>query len=262
MYQGFYNLTSGMLTQSRNLNVISNNMVNIQTPGYKKDTMVSTTFGEEMLYRTGKTYKEDPVPLSTVSKIRAAEQTYVNYSQGSFQETGGIYDFALGGRGFFVIQTEAGNRYTRNGSFHADAEGYLSLNGVGRVLGNDGQPIHIDDENFTVDDQGTIRVTEITDQETGEMQTRVLGTLQIVDFADYQALHKEDYGVFSANQAPQQIGGQDTTGLWKTLEGSNVDMVEEMTAMMTSQRALQSAAQVLKMYDQVMGKAVADVGRL
>ena len=52
MYQGFYNLASGMLTQNRNLNVISNNMVNIQTPGYKRDKMVSTTFQEEMLYRT------------------------------------------------------------------------------------------------------------------------------------------------------------------------------------------------------------------
>ncbi len=263
MYQGFYNLTSGMLTQSRNLNVISNNMVNIQTPGYKKDTMVSTTFGEEMLYRTGRTNKEEPVPLATVSKIRAADRTYVNYNQGSFKETGGIYDFALGGNGFFVIQTDAGNRYTRNGSFHVDEEGYLSLNGVGRVLGNDGQPIQIDDENFTVDDQGTLRVTEITDDETGETQERVLGTLDVVDFADYQALHKEDYGVFSTDQAPVQLGAEDDTSvLWKTVEGSNVDMVEEMTAMMTSQRALQSAAQVLRMYDQVMGKAVADVGRL
>ena len=50
MYQGFYNLASGMLTQSRNLNTISNNMVNIQTPGYKNETMVSSTFKEEMLY--------------------------------------------------------------------------------------------------------------------------------------------------------------------------------------------------------------------
>ena len=60
MYQGFYNLASGMLTQSRNLNVISNNMVNVQTAGYKSDTMVSTTFGEEMLYRTG---RQKPWPL-------------------------------------------------------------------------------------------------------------------------------------------------------------------------------------------------------
>lgn len=263
MYQGFYNLTSGMLTQSRSLNVISNNMVNIQTPGYKKDTMVSTTFGEEMLYRTGRVNKEDPAPLASVSKIRTADRTYVNYSQGSFEETGGIYDFALSGKGFFVIQTQAGNRYTRNGSFQVDNEGYLSLNGVGRVLGNGGEPIQINNENFTVDAQGTLRVREVVDEETGETQERILGTLDVVDFADYQALHKEDYGVFSTAQAPMQVGAGDGVSiLWKTLEGSNVDMLEEMTAMMSAQRALQSAAQVLKMYDQVMGKAVSDVGRL
>ena len=54
MYQGFYDLASGMLTQSRNLNVISNNMVNVQTAGYKQDRMVSSTFQEEMIYRTGR----------------------------------------------------------------------------------------------------------------------------------------------------------------------------------------------------------------
>ena len=69
MYQGFYNLASGMLTQSRNLNTISNNMVNIQTPGYKNETMVSSTFKEEMLYRTGQYSKENPTQLATVSKI-------------------------------------------------------------------------------------------------------------------------------------------------------------------------------------------------
>ena len=116
MYQGFYNLASGMLTQSRNLNVISNNMVNVQTAGYKSDKMVSSTFQEEMLYRTGRTQKGDPTPLATTSKIKTAERTYVNYTQGSFEQTDGIYDFALGGNGFFCIQTEAGERYTRNGS--------------------------------------------------------------------------------------------------------------------------------------------------
>ena len=100
MYQGFYNLTSGMLTQSRNLNVISNNMVNIQTPGYKKDKMVSTTFQEEMLYRTGRRYKDNPEPIATTSKIRSADRTYVSYEQGSFDMTEGTLDFALSPRGF------------------------------------------------------------------------------------------------------------------------------------------------------------------
>ena len=66
MYQGFYNLASGMLTQSRNLNTISNNMVNIQTPGYKNETMVSSTFKEEMLYRTGQQSRFIPIMTRAV----------------------------------------------------------------------------------------------------------------------------------------------------------------------------------------------------
>ena len=271
MYQGFYNLTSGMLTQSRNLNVISNNMVNIQTPGYKKDKMVSTTFQEEMLYRTGRRYKDNPEPIATTSKIRSAGRTYVSYEQGSFDMTEGTLDFALSSPGFFCIETPQGVRYTRNGSFQVDDEGYLSLNNVGRVLGKDG-PIAITNENFAVSNQGVISVRiqpEASDEdgddygyddEDGEPQVEILGTLRIVDFADYEQLHKEDYGLFSTGQAPQE---QELPSIqWQALEKSNVDMVEEMTSMMTSQRALQSAAQVLKMYDQIMSKAVTDVGRL
>ena len=82
MYQGFYNLASGMLTQSRNLNVISNNMVNVQTSGYKRDKMVTSTFQEEMLYRTGTKQKGNPVPLAVTSKIKTASETHVDYEQG------------------------------------------------------------------------------------------------------------------------------------------------------------------------------------
>lgn len=261
MYQGFYNLTSGMLTQTRNLNVISNNMTNIQTPGYKRDKMVSTTFQEEMLYRTGKRYKEDAQPLASMSKIRTAERTYVNYEQGSFDLTDGIMDFALAGEGFFCIDTPDGTYYTRNGSFGVDNEGYLSLNGMGRVQGADGQPILIDNENFVVDGTGNISVTEVVDAETGAMETRSMGTLRVVDFADHEALHKEDFGLFSSGgQAAEDVERPGI--LWKYLEKSNVDMVEEMTSMMTSQRALQSAAQVLRMYDQILSKAATEVGRL
>lgn len=264
MYQGFYNLTSGMLTQGRNLNVISNNMVNVQTAGYKSDTMVSKTFGEEMLYRTGVQNKGNPKELATVSKIKAADRTYVSYAQGVFEPTEGIYDFALGGKGFFCIQTPQGERYTRNGSFSVDEEGYLVLDELGRVLSSDNQPIRIMDENFGVDSRG--RITSIIEpdeeDESGEAETIHYGTLKVVDFADYDQLHKEDSGLFSTAQNPLENTDGSTPIQWKTLERSNVDMVQEMTAMMSSQRALQSAAQVLKMYDQVLSKASSDVGRL
>lgn len=268
MYDGFYKLTSGMLTQSRNLNVIGNNMVNLQTPGYKQDTMVSTTFQEEMLYRTGRTAKADPSPLATTSRIKAADRTYVNYTQGNLELTDGIYDFALSGKGFFCIETAAGERYTRNGSFAVDGEGYLELPGVGRVLSADGQPIFIDNENFTVDEQGNISViiggTAGEDGEAEDARIQQYGRLKVVDFADYDELQREDNGIFSTNQAQILPGeeGYSPDILWKTLEKSNVNMVTEMTAMMSSQRALQSAAQALKMYDQIMSKSVTDVGRL
>lgn len=267
MYQGFYNLASGMLTQSKNLNVISNNMVNVQTAGYKYDKMVSTTFGEEMLYRGGKNRTAEPVPLAVVSKIKMPSGTYVNHDQGSFEQTGGIYDLALGGRGFFCVETRGGERYTRNGAFAVDEEGYLNLPGAGRILTSENQTIQIDNENFTVDERGTITAVITTgglgkDAEE-ELEVREYGTLKIVDFADYDQMRREEGGIYSTAQAPlAQTEETGTAVLWKTLEKSNVDMVEEMTAMMSSQRALQSAAQVLRMYDQIISKSVSDVGKL
>lgn len=254
MYQGFYNLVSGMLTQSRDLNTISNNMVNIQTSGYKSDTMLARTFDEEMLIRTGTVSKGNPTELATSSKIVSAQRTYVDYTQGVLQETDSIYDFALSGNGFFCIRTPEGERYTRNGSFSVDQDGYLILNELGQVLSEDNQPIRITSEDFDADG-GTFRL----DGET-------LASLKVVDFADYDQLHKEDNGLFSTNQAQIQamdeINGGETGILWKALEKSNVNMVDEMTAMMSSQRALQSAAQVLKMYDQILSKTSTDIGRL
>lgn len=258
MYQGFYTLTSGMLTQSRNLNVVSNNMANVQTAGYKKDTMVSSTFQEEMLYRTGRRAKENEQELAVTSKIRTASRTYVDYEQGAMQPTEGIYDFAIQGRGFFCIQTENGVRYTRDGSFSVDNQGYLVLNDQGRVLGKNNRPIKIDNENFNVDNRGNITVEETV---RGKVRRTTLGSIRVVDFENYENLHKEDNGLFSANENGRQVGNETSIG-WKCLERANVNMVDEMTNMMSSQRALQSAAQVLKMYDQVMGKSASEVGSL
>jgi len=278
MYQGFYNLTSGMLTQQRRLNVVSNNMVNIETAGYKKDTMTSTTFQEEMLVRTGRYNKDNPTDLATTSKIVTAQQTYTNFEQGAFNPTDGIYDFAVGGNGWFSIQTEQGVRYTRDGAFSVDQEGYLELSGLGRVLGSNDQPIRIPTENFTVAEDGTIWVDntqaalttgkpEVPSNEAPEAQEpeqrESYGQIKLVDFQDYGQLHKEDNGLYSTNQAANVVNGQDGTSLmWGMLERANVDMVDEMTTMISSQRALQSAAQMLKMYDSVMAKSSSDVGRL
>lgn len=267
MFHGFYNLASGILYQNRNLDVISNNMVNVSTPGYKSDRMVSTTFRDEMLVRNGNRDKAHPVQIGSVSMIRAAGSTETSYEQGTLDETGGILDFALTKPGFFTVQDQAGNRiYTRNGSFHIDDEGYLSLSTLGRVLGDDGNPIQLPTDHITVDQVGNIYEepikglgSEEDGNSTEDNEAVLLGKIGVVDFADYTQLVKGNNGTFTSNA---QANATDGGIKWKMLERSNTDAIDEMTAMITSQRASQSAAQVLKMYDQLMSKIVTDIGRV
>ena len=247
MLQGLYNLTSGVLTQNRNLNVISNNMVNVSTPGFKSDTMVSTTFKDEMLYRSGNKGTGASIPVGNTSRIRTAQETLTDYQQGAFEETGGNLDLAIAGGGFFVIQGDGGNIYTRNGSFILDDEGYLALPGTGRVMGKNG-PILLNDDKINIDTEGIIR------NEDGVN----LGTLRLVDFANYDNLQKNKAGYFTGGN-PYDLPG---SFVHKTVEKSNISVVSEMTKMMSSQRAIQSAAQVIKIYDQMMQKVTTEIGRL
>ncbi|WP_367568864.1 flagellar hook-basal body protein [Lacrimispora sp.] len=267
MFHGFYNLASGILYQTRNLNVIGNNMVNSGTAGFKPDRMVSTTFRDEMLYRTGNRDKDSAAQLGSVSMIRASRSTVTSHDQGAVEETGGNLDFALTKPGFFAVQDFAGNQvYTRNGTFTIDDEGYLAIPSLGRVLGEDGNPIELPSDHIDVDRDGNIYEVPIKglgtgeDGETSEEQEPVLlGKISVVDFADYSQLVKGDNGSFTtAAEGTAADGGI----MWKALERSNINPIEEMTQMITSQRASQSAAQVLRIYDQLMSKVSNDIGRV
>lgn len=241
MFQGFYDLASNMITQNRNLNVISNNMANVSTPGYKNDTLVQGTFREELIYRYDRAGK---TPVGVVSRVNTAVERVTDYKDGGLKETGSPLDVGLTGNGFFVIQTANGPVYSRNGSFNLDNDGYITAPGIGRVMGTNG-PIRLTTDNVSIDSQGNIM----------DIRTfQNLGRLQIVDFADYNQLTKITGGVFRANAQPQNAADVKVTQ--KYIEDSNVSMVDEMTAMITGQRALQSASQVLRMYDQLTSKVV------
>lgn len=248
MFHGFYSLTSAAICQNRNLDVISNNMVNVSTPGYKKDTFLSTSFQEELMTRTSNGQgKSFPIGQVTMAKVANGVQT--NFSQGTYETTEGVFDFALTKPGFFQVQGQNGIGYTRNGSFMLNAEGYLAIKGGGLVLGQNG-PIYLGTDQIYVDSQGNIY---------NENTKEYVDKLAIVDFVDYSQIKKNKDGTL---RCPNQGIPTDGGVMWKTLEKANVDMVEEMTSMMSSQRSIQSSAQIIKLYDQLMGKVVSEIGRI
>ena len=249
MYKGFYNLTSGMLTQQRHLNVVGNNLVNVSTAGFKESRYTATTFDDVMYARVGnkeKIYTD----IGRQSYIRANSAVYTNFDQGIPEPTNIPLDFAIMGDGFFAIQGYGGGvTYTRAGSFSLDGEGYLCYNGVGRVLDPQGRTIRLSTDKITAEEKGNIF------NEDGGL----LGRVGVFAFADNGQLVHNDNGFFTGQGAQAM---ESPRLLWKYVERSNVELIRQMTDMITCQRALQSCASVTKMYDEVMSHAVNDVGRM
>lgn len=254
MFKGFYNLTSAMLTHQQNLNVIGENIVNISTSGYKQDRYVATTFDDVMYSRVDVNHSSG-TEIGRQSYIRAPSEIYTDYSQGTPEPTELPLDFAIVGDGFFAVQDGDGNiAYTRMGNFSLDEEGYLCLPGFGRVLDPQGQPIRLETDKIDGDNRGFLYY----DQGAGQGGRTAIGQLGVYSFEDNQALERNERGLFTGEGAQLSQNYE----IWnKYLERSNSDMVKQMTEMITYQRALQSAAQVTKIYDQVMTKATSDVGR-
>lgn len=252
MTKGFYNLTSGVLSQGRRLDVIGNNMTNLATAGYKGETYTDSTFEEVLFSRVGNKDKRGAAPIGEQSYILAPDQLYINYDQGGMKETGMMLDFGIYGEGYFAIQTaDGGVEYTRNGSFSLDENAQLCLTGQGLVLGMDGQPITLYTDQIRADEYGRIYT----------LDGGYLGQIGVFTFADEEGLAKGESGLFLPNGQQAQPAGN-TQVWWKYTEESNVDMLQEMSRMMTAQRALQGGAQVLKLYDNLLTKATTEVGRL
>ncbi len=248
MFKGFYNLTSGMLTQGRKLDVISNNMTNVATTGFKADRFTSSTFQETMWRRVGNMDRKY-TDLGEQSFITAPSQLYTDFTQGVPEETGLPLDFCIEGEGFFSVQTEDGRIYTRSGSFSLDDEGYLCLPSQGRVLSSNGQEIRLVTDQIDTDGFGGLYTQD------GDF----LGRLGVFTFEDNGQLEKNDQGMFVSDQE-----GEATVVKihHKMVERANVDLVQQMVEMISSQRAYQSMAQVTKIYDEVITKTTNDVGRL
>lgn len=266
MLRGFYTAASGMIAQQRQQEALSNNIANANTPGYKADRAALRAFPEMLLQQLGN-HKVPatrelnlPVrqPIGALNTGVYVQETIPDFGQGDLRETGMTMDLALvngalpdeTGNLFFSVQNDAGEiRYTRNGNFTVDGQGFLVTNHGFYVLDQAGNPIETGGQEFTVTPDGFLQT------ETGNVRLGIAYT----ENAD--ELTKEGNGLFNgeADILPLEVTFQIEQGF---LEQSNVDSLQSMTQMMEAYRMFETNQKVLKAYDESMGKAVSEIARL
>ncbi|KUO74752.1 MAG: hypothetical protein APF77_10810 [Clostridia bacterium BRH_c25] len=183
--------------------------------------------------------------------IRSSE-VKINFEQGQLHPTDSSFDLALRGKGFFCIETPEGERYTRSGDFTKDAEGYLVTKEGNKVLAGDDGYIYIGGSNMTVNEEGEVY-----------SDAQPAGKLKLVDFEDYNVLRKEGNGLVRI-EAGVEAEPVITAGMLQQgfLESSNVNSVKEMVEMMTMMRTYEANQKMIKIHDELIGKAVNDIARI
>ena len=219
----------GGLRQERKLESVSNNLANAETIGFKKDT------------------------ISFDLKFKA--QVNKDFSQGSFQTTGNALDVALSGEGFFKIETPEGIRYTRNGNFSLDINGVLVDQNGNPVLGQGGAIVIAGE-----DMEETLSINQIGEISLGG---EVIDTLDIVTFEDKRKLDREAENLLSyKGPTTDEIQVEQTVVQHRTLENSNIQVVDEMVRMIDYHRMFETFTKSILTFDEVDNKAINDVGKL
>jgi flagellar basal-body rod protein FlgG len=266
MVKGLYTAYTGMVNEQKRLDVISNNMANASTTGYKREGMVNQSFDQQLAIRIKDTSSHSlPRKTGDVTLGVKVGETYTNWDQGSYQVTDNDTDLALGGDGFFAIsytnkQGETSIKYTRDGAFTVDNDGYLRTSDGDYVLNRNGalnsdntaaNYVRVDpDQSFTVDTQGYIF-----------QNNQLVGQIGVVDFADYNYISKYGENLYDIVDGGQVIAS-DASVEQGCLEASNVNVVDEMVELITISRAYEAGQKVIQTEDSTLDKAVNTVGRV
>jgi flagellar basal-body rod protein FlgG len=245
MLRSLYISASGMLAQRRTMDVLANNLANLDTPAFKRDSLMTRSFADVLLSRIN-----DPAgnngAIGPLNWGVHPDVISTDFTEGPLESTGRAADMALAGDGFFVVETPQGLRYTRSGNFQVNAAGYLCTPEGYYVRGTNGR-IHVGGPDFSVDLAGNIASAG------GNYR------LQIVRFNDNTALRKEGNNLFSG---PAVAALSDAEVLQGYLEGSNVDLSTEMVNMITVSRNYEANQRMISMIDGTLQKAVNEVGRV
>ncbi|MEI9929693.1 MAG: flagellar basal-body rod protein FlgF [Rhizomicrobium sp.] len=228
---------SQQLTAYQSMDVIANNVANVSTPGYRREEPMFQEYIAQMPPGEGETGKQT---LSFVEDTGLAR----DMSEGPRTNTGAPFDVAIHGKGFFVVQTPSGNRYTRDGHFGLDTSGQI-VDDSGNPVQGDGGAISIstDDGDIHIGQDGTVS------GKNGQ-----LAKLKVVAFPNEAALQKDGANNFISAATPNDA--TDFTLTQGTIEGSNVQPVVEISHMIEVMRAYQATATLTKSQEDLMGSAV------
>lgn len=255
MLRGFYTAASGILSQQHTLDVLTNNIANIRTPGFRASRVVTSSFEQELLARME---GADSERIGSSAPGQVVSEVPVKFDANALQETGSPFDFALNGEGFFHIQApedQAGNpgvQYlTRNGSFVLNGEKHLELPGVGLVLGEKGV-IELEDSNFTVESDGSIYDSR------GRYVDRLLVTVP----AEGAQTRIAGNGLYLVDDMQMNLTADGTGVQQGWLESSNIDLNREYAMVMEAQRAFQACSTALQIIDQIDRKSASEIAAL
>lgn len=237
MNRGFYTAAQGMINQQRIIDAISNNVTNVNTAGYRKDEIVLNTFQEQLFLVNKRT------ETAGVSYQTYVDTSKTNLEQGLLTFTGNTFDVGIYGDMYFNIRYEKDPEgrifQTRNGQWGLDGEGFLWLDGAGRVQGQNGD-IYLGTDEFLIDELGVI-----TDMEGNEIDTLLLTYIPLDG-----DVHKEGDNLFLYEGEPMELPeGEEYVVVQGGYEKSNVDAVKEMTQAMEAHRMYEAASRIVRYFD-------------
>ncbi|MBB5021751.1 flagellar basal-body rod protein FlgF [Desulfurispira natronophila] len=252
MVNGLYTSASGMLLQERKLDTASNNLANVNTVGFKKDTISVDNFRAQSTTREEDAWRKT-LFNETINNTHNIAKVQVDFSQGSMFQTGNTLDVAINGDAFMVVDTPFGERYTRSGNLQIDAEGRLTtkegypIRAAQQEGEEGGLYINIPlNEHVTINAQGQIFADEAP-----------IGAFELVRFEDERDLRKVGYNQYAKfDPEAEVLPAQQFEMHQGYLEGSNVNLVREMTDMIELNRAFGAYQKMITSIDQSVATLV------
>lgn len=250
MIKGLYAAVSAMVTNANRQHVLSHNITNMDTPGFKQVLSTISEFQTTPVTQAANTIRG--TSLYSIGSLGLGAQIgaeNIDFSAGGLQLTGNPLDLAIHGEGFFTVSTGDGTRYTRDGRFLRDASGSLVTIEGYPVLDQAGQPIQLPDGQTSIAADGTISV----DNET-------IAQLGLAVFANPEtSLTRAQGNLYAASTQPSGDPAEVAQGY---LEMSNANATQLMAALVEVGRSYEAAQQMVQNQDELLGKTISSLGRI